>query len=75
MNDTMDDRTMQYRRLVSARKLCRERGLTNASMIGNEDRDSAEIGPWTRWLGAGWAVRDDLRVTGEVAFPEGPISA
>ena len=48
----MDDRATHYRKLVAARKLCRQcEGLTNASMIRNADFDSAEIGPWTTWLG------------------------
>lgn len=47
-----DDRSSQYRTLVSARKACRRcEGLANASVICNGRFDSDEIGPWTRWLG------------------------
>lgn len=46
------DRTATYRRMVTARRICREcAGLTNGSVIGAGKFDSAEIGPWTRWLG------------------------
>jgi len=48
----MDDRATRYRALVSARRACRRcMGLVNASAVRNGEFDSAEIGPWTRWLG------------------------
>ena len=38
--------------MVSARKACRQcEGLVNASALQGGAFDSAEIGPWTRWLG------------------------
>jgi len=52
MRDTADDRKARYDALVSARKLCRRcDGLANASEICDGILDSAEIGPWTCWLG------------------------
>jgi DNA polymerase len=48
----MDDRSRRYRKLVLDRKACKQcEGLVNGSMLRAGDFDSAEIGPWTRWLG------------------------
>lgn len=48
----MDDRATRYQKLVLDRKACRQcAGLVNGSMLRAGDFDSAEIGPWTRWLG------------------------
>ena len=48
----MDDPARRYRQLFSDRKACRQcKGLLNGSTLREGELDSAEIGPWTRWLG------------------------
>ena len=50
----MNDRTQRYHTLVDARKACRlcsDLGLINASVIRDGELDSAQIGPWSGWLG------------------------
>ena len=50
----MDDRSLRYDALVDARKACRlcsDLGLINASVIRGGELDSAQIGPWSGWLG------------------------
>ena len=50
----MDDRAQRYQNLVDARKACRlcsALGLVNASEVRGGEVDSAQIGPWSGWLG------------------------
>ncbi len=50
----MDDRVQRYQNLVGARKACRlcsNCGLINASEVRGGELDSAQIGPWSGWLG------------------------
>ena len=50
----MDNCSQRYHALVDARKACRlcsDLGLINASEVRGGELDSAQIGPWSGWLG------------------------